>query len=179
MRKLYILLLLCAVVSMTQAQKITRNYKNQSLSRVLEDLNTATNRHEISFVYNDLEDFTVTCQLEHLSLDDALMKVVGFYPVRIVRDGEKYFVECTRKTERHLKGRLIDEHQHPLAYANISLLNPSDSSLIGGGVSNEAGDFVIPTDAYRVIGPIHHQRRNSGWHAYHELRGQERTYLLN
>ena len=38
MRKLYILLLLCAVVSMTQAQKITRNYKNQSLSRVLEDL---------------------------------------------------------------------------------------------------------------------------------------------
>ena len=151
MRKLYILLLLCAVVSMAQAQKITRNYKNQSLSRVLEDLNAATNRHEISFVYNDLEDFTVTCQLEHLNLGDALIKVVGFYPVHIVRDGEKYFVECTHKTERHLKGRMIDEQQQPLAYANISLLNPADSSLIGGGVSNEAGDFVIPTDAYRVI----------------------------
>ena len=151
MRKLYILLLLCAVVSMAQAQKITRNYKNQSLSRVLEDLNAATNRHEISFIYNDLENFTVTCKLEHLNLGDALIKVVGFYPVRIVRDGEKYFVECTHKTERHLKGRMIDEQQQPLAYANISLLNPADSSLIGGGVSNEAGDFVIPTDAYRVI----------------------------
>lgn len=151
MRKLYILLLLCAVVSMVQAQKITRNYKNQSLSRVLEDLNAATNRHEISFVYNDLENFTVTCKLEHLNLGDALIKVVGFYPVHIVRDGEKYFVECTHKTERHLKGRMIDEQQQPLAYANISLLNPADSSLIGGGVSNEAGDFVIPTDAYRVI----------------------------
>ena len=46
---------------------------------------------------------------------------------------------------------MIDEQQQPLAYANISLLNPADSSLIGGGVSNEAGDFVIPTDAYRVI----------------------------
>ena len=87
MRKLYILLLLCAVVSMAQAQKITRNYKNQSLSRVLEDLNAATNRHEISFVYNDLENFTVTCKLEHLNLGDALIKVVGFYPVHIVRDG--------------------------------------------------------------------------------------------
>ena len=151
MRKLYILLLLCAVVSMAQAQKITRNYKNQSLSRVLEDLNAATNRHEISFVYNDLENFTVTCKLEHLNLGDALIKVVGFYPVHIVRDGEKYFVECTHKTERHLKGRMIDEQQQPLTYANISLLNPADSSLIGGGVSNEAGDFVIPTDAYRVI----------------------------
>ena len=136
---------------MAQAQKLTRNYQAQSLSCVLEDLNAATTRHEISFVYNDLEDFTVTCHFERLNLEDALMKVVGFYPVRIVRDGERYYVECTHKTERHLKGRLTDEHQQPLAYANISLLSPADSSLIGGGVSNEAGDFVIPTDAYRVI----------------------------
>ena len=165
MRKLYILLLLCAVVSMAQAQKITRNYKNQSLSRVLEDLNAATNRHEISFVYNDLENFTVTCKLEHLNLGDALIKVVGFYPVHIVRDGEKYFVECTHKTERHLKGRMIDEQQQPLAYANISLLNPADSSLIGGGVSNEAGDFVIPTDAYRVIVKCSFVGYETIWHA--------------
>lgn len=151
MKRHYILLLLCAIVCIAQAQKLTRSYQAQSLSRVLEDLNAATDRHEISFVYNDLEDFTVTCHFERLNLEDALMKVVGFYPVRIVRDGERYYVECTHKTERHLKGRLTDEHQQPLAYANISLLNPADSSLIGGGVSNEAGDFVIPTDAYRVI----------------------------
>ena len=151
MKRHYILLLLCAIVSIAQAQKLTRSYQAQSLSRVLEDLNAATDRHEISFVYNDLEDFTVTCHFERLNLEDALMKVVGFYPVRIVRDGERYYVECTHKTERHLKGRLTDEHQQPLAYANISLLSPADSSLIGGGVSNEAGDFVIPTDAYRVI----------------------------
>ena len=131
--------------------KITRSYQSQSLSRVLEDLNATTERHEISFVYNDLEDFTVTCRLDQASLEDALMKVVGFYPVRIVRDGERYFVECTHKTERHLKGRLIDNQNQPVAYANVSLLSPADSSLIGGGVSNENGDFVIPTEAYRVI----------------------------
>ena len=151
MKRHCILLLLCAIVCIAQAQKLTRSYQAQSLSRVLEDLNAATDRHEISFVYNDLEDFTVTCHFERLNLEDALMKVVGFYPVRIVRDGERYYVECTHKTERHLKGRLTDEYQQPLAYANISLLSPADSSLIGGGVSNEAGDFVIPTDAYRVI----------------------------
>ena len=151
MKKILILLLLCAAVSSAQGQKITRDYQSQSLSRVLEDLNAATSRHEISFVYNDLEDFTVTCRLDQASLEDALMKVVGFYPVRIVRDGEKYFVECTHKTERHLKGRLIDNQNLPVAYANVSLLSPADSSLIGGGVSNENGDFVIPTEAYRVI----------------------------
>ena len=151
MKKLFILLLLCAAVSSTMGQKLTRSYQDQSLSRVLEDLNAATSRHEISFVYNDLEDFTVTCSFERYSLEDALMKVVGFYPVRIVRDGEKYYVECTHKTERHLKGHLVDEGRQPVAYANVSLLSPADSSLIGGGVSNENGDFVIPTEAYRVI----------------------------
>ena len=151
MKKILILLLLCAVVSSTQGQEITRNYQSQSLSRVLEDLNAATSHHEISFVYNDLEDFTVTCRLDQASLEDALMKVVGFYPVRIVRDGEKYFVECTHKTERHLKGRLIDNQNQPVAYANVSLLSPADSSLIGGGVSNENGDFVIPCSQKHVI----------------------------
>ena len=162
MKKIFIMLLLCAAVSSMTAQKLTRTYQSQTLSSVLEDLNDATSRHErlrvgdrrsgmISFIYNDLEDFTVTCSFERLSLDDALMKVVGFYPVRIVRDGEKYYVECTHKTERHLKGHLVDEGQQPVAYANVSLLNPADSSLIGGGVSNENGDFVIPTEAYRVI----------------------------
>jgi len=151
MKKLFILLLLCSAANSIMAQKITRSYQNQSLSRVLEDLNAATSRHEISFVYNDLEDFTVTCTFERLSLNDALMKVVGFYPVRIVRDGDKYFVECTHKTERHLRGTLIDEQGQPLAFANIAVLNPADSALLGGGVSNESGYFVIPTEAHRVI----------------------------
>ena len=151
MKKLFILLLLCAAVNGTMAQKITRSYQNQSLSRVLEDLNAATSRHEISFVYNDLEDFTVTCTFERLSLNDALMKVVGFYPVRIVRDGDKYFVECTHKTERHLRGTLIDEQDQPVAFANIAVLNPADSTLLSGGVSNEAGQFVVPYEQHKIL----------------------------
>ena len=154
MKKILLLLLLCIVISSAQGQKITRNYQSQSLSRVLEDLNAASERYDISFVYNDLEDFTVTCRLDRARLDDALIKVVGFYPVRIVRDGEKYFVECTHKTEHHLKGRLIDNQNQPVAYASVSLLSPADSSLIGGGVSNEAGDFVIPCNAQKVIARI-------------------------
>ena len=151
MKKLYILLLLCVAVSTAQAQRITRNYKALSLSRVLKDLNAATGRYEISFVYNELEDFTVTCSFERVSLEDALTKIIGFYPIRVVKDGEKLFVECTHKTECHLKGRLIDENRQPLAYANITLLNPVDSAFIGGGVSNENGDFVIPTESRRVM----------------------------
>ena len=151
MKRLYILLLMCIVVYVSYAQKITRSYQDESLSRVLEDLNAATTRYEISFVYNDLEDFTVTCNFKRLSLEEALIKVVGLWPVRIVRDHHKYFLECTHKAERRLKGRIIDEQDNPVAYASVSLLSPADSSLVGSGLSNEAGYFVIPTDASCVI----------------------------
>ena len=61
MRKIFFLLSLCIAVGTIHAQKITRSYQRESLSRVLEDINAATGQYEISFVYNDLEDFTVTC----------------------------------------------------------------------------------------------------------------------
>ena len=116
MKRLLILFFLCVVVCMAYGQKITRSYLGESLSRVLEDLNAATARYEIAFVYNDLEDFTVTCDFKRLSLDEALMKVVGLWPVRIVRDHDKYFVECTHKAGHRLTGRIIDEQGRPRAY---------------------------------------------------------------
>lgn len=154
MKKMYIMLMLCAMVCTAQAQLLTRNYRGETLSHVLEDLNAATGNYEIAFVYNDLEYFTVTCSFSRVSLDEALRRVVGFYPVRILKDGEKIFVECTQKTERHLTGTVIDENGHPLPFANISVLNPVDSLALGGGVSNEAGQFVVPYNQHKIIARV-------------------------
>lgn len=154
MKKMYIMLMLCAMVCTAQAQLLTRNYRGETLSHVLEDLNAATGNYEIAFVYNDLEYFTVTCSFSRVSLDEALRRVVGFYPVRILKDGGKIFVECTQKTERHLTGTVIDENGHPLPFANISVLNPVDSLALGGGVSNEAGQFVVPYNQHKIIARV-------------------------
>ena len=148
MKKYYIMLLLCALVSIAHAQKLTRDYQNQSLSRVLEDLNAASAEQTIYFIYNELEDFTVTTSFENLSLSDAIRQVVGFYPMKVTTDGNRFFVECTQKESTKVIGRVIDEQGLPVEFANISLL--SDSVYINGSVSNENGDFVIPCDAQRV-----------------------------
>ena len=80
----------------------------------------------------------------------------GFYPVRVVKRGEsEIYVECTHKTDRHLTGTIIDENRQPVAYANVYLLHPSDSGrVVGGGVSNEAGVFVIPYELPTVLARI-------------------------
>ena len=52
-----------------------------------------------------------------------------------------------QKDRTKLIGRLMDSDRQPVAYANIILYNPVDSVIMEGGVSNEAGDFVIPCSA--------------------------------
>ena len=148
------LALLCCVVNLS-AQRVTRNYDDVSMSEVLRDLNEQSRDYNISFLYNDLEDFRVTTHIKNKSITDAILQIVGFYPVRVVKRGSnEIFVECTQKAKRHLTGIIIDENRQPLPYANVCLLHPSDSTVIGGGVSNEAGVFVIPCEQTTVLARI-------------------------
>ena len=152
MKRLSLILLLCAIFSVCWAQKITRNFQNESLSDALKYIQSQTTNYDLIFIYDELEDFRVTTNVQHKSVPDAIQQLVGFYPVRIVKSGEhEIYLECTHKANRHLKGTIIDEAGQPVAYANVYLLHPSDSTVIGGGVSNEAGYFAVPYDTEPVL----------------------------
>ena len=45
-----------------------------------------------------------------------------------------------------IKGKIVDEEQGALAFANIMLLNPADSTFVRGTVSREDGTFTIETN---------------------------------
>jgi len=154
MKMLFTLMLLCLTFPQVEAQRISRTYKDVSLSEVLRDLNDKSTRYEISFIYNDLEDFRVTADIYQKTIPEAVQQVVGFYPMRVIVGDSLITVECTHKTDRHLSGHIIDEHGKPIAYANVALLNPTDSTLISCGVSNESGVFVIPTEKFPVLARI-------------------------
>ena len=130
------------------AAKAQHQFKGTSLSEALIALDKSTKRYDISFLYDELEDFTVTKNISRWSsIPEAVREVCGFYPVKITVKGHDILVECIQKDRTKLIGKLVDTTNHPIAYANILLFNPSDSIVIGGGVSNEAGDFVIPCSA--------------------------------
>ena len=152
MRKISILiLLLCVLVSTASAQRIIRNYHDRSMSDVLIDLGKASSRYKVSFIYNELEDFTVTQNIHTDNLPDAIRKVISYYPMQMTVGDSLITVECTRKADRKLIGRLIDNHNLPVEFANIQLLSPQDSSFLCGGVSNANGDFVIPCQQRQAI----------------------------
>ncbi|MBR5393347.1 MAG: TonB-dependent receptor [Prevotella sp.] len=156
-RNIVLILLALLLTVSTRAQKrISREYNNVSISDALNGLAEEQNDYAIMFLYNELEDFRITTTIRRKTLPEAIQQMIGFYPIRMTVDTSdpedmKIFVECTHKTDRHLTGTIIDEQGQPVAYANIAILNPVDSTLLGGGVSNESGYFVVPTEAHRVI----------------------------
>ena len=155
MRRLTFICALCLVATLALAQRITRRYDNVSMSKALMELNDLQQEYTVNFIYDELEDFKVTTDIKHEKLPDAIVQIVGFYPVRIVKSGEhEIFVECTHKTDRHLMGTIIDEQGQPVAYANVAILNPTDSTLLSGGVSNESGYFSVPYEHPTVLARI-------------------------
>ncbi len=154
-RLLFIILLLFVQVNTATAQRITRNFQNVSMSDALKYIQQQTGNHKIVFIYNELEDFTVTTHVKNKPVPDAIRQIIGFYPIQmILGDNNDIYVECINKTEHHLKGMVVDENNLPLPYANVTLLNPADSTMVGGGVTNESGRFVIPNDHGKVIARI-------------------------
>ena len=161
MKRIISMLVCCFVFAGVQAQKITREYNNVSLSEALRQLNEQTDEYTISFLYNELEDFRITTSVHRKTVPDAIRQMIGFYPIRMtVEPGianpsqQEIIVECPQKTALRYKGTVIDEQGQPVAYANIALLSPQDSTLITGGVSNESGFFVIPCEQKPVLARI-------------------------
>ena len=159
-----ILLFLCAVTTSTaqrprvgdgtSGMRITREYNNVSLSNALRQLNAESSDYEINFLYNELEDFRITTSVHRKSVPDAIRQMIGFYPIRMGIDGTGITVECPQKTAPRYKGTIIDEQGQPIAYANVAILNPTDSTLLCGGVSNESGYFAIPYEQHTVLARI-------------------------
>ena len=158
-RTLSTLTLMACILCMplgTFAQRVTHTYNNVSLSEALLQLNNEQKEYVINFLYNELEDFRITATIKNKKLPDAIQQMIGFYPVRMTvkPDDREIYVECTHKTDRHLTGTIVDEQDQPVGYANVAILNPADSALLGGGVSNESGYFAIPYEQNKILARI-------------------------
>ena len=165
------MLLLCLIAMSGKAQRLTHDFQGASLSEALIWIDNAQDSYKLNFIFDELEDFTVTTSLKNVSVRDAVRQVCGFYPMHLTFDEQDIYIECFQKETQKVIGRVIDEQGRPIEYANISLLRTTpkqysetnstyvngqsnvetDGAFINGGVSNENGDFVIPCKARQVI----------------------------
>ena len=53
---------------------------------------------------------------------------------------------ATASTAQGISGRVIDEQSQPMPFANVVLVNRSDSAFVAGAVTKDDGTFTIETD---------------------------------
>ena len=136
------------------AQRVTAKFHDTSMTEALLTIERQCKDIRINFIYNELEDFTVTQTIRNKPVSEAIQLIVGFYPVRVSRNGNIYSLECVQKETSKVKGRVLDEKNMPMAFANVTLLSVADSSYINGGVCNDNGDIVIPCSQKEVLAKI-------------------------
>ena len=64
---------------------------------------------------------------------------------KIILSTMMYFV-AVASIAQSINGRVIDEQTQPMAFANVVLLNRSDSTFVTGEVTKADGTFSIATD---------------------------------
>ena len=94
MKKIVFILMLLMISMGMSAQRITRQYNNVSFSAALKDLNAKQDKYVINFVYDELEDFKVTKNIKNKSVPDAIMNLIGFYPIKMKQVDNIIIVEC-------------------------------------------------------------------------------------
>ena len=122
MKRIYILIL-CIIAISVKAQQLSHDFQNASLSEALIWIDNAQDHYKLNFIFDELEDFTVTTRLENASVSDAVRQVCGFYPMHLTFDNQDIFIECTQKEDTKVIGRVVDGNGDPIEFANISLLH--------------------------------------------------------
>ncbi|MCM1078370.1 MAG: outer membrane beta-barrel protein [Bacteroidales bacterium] len=148
------ILILCCWSTVLQAQLITKSFHRVPLPEALKTINGMSANYKVFFIYDELEDFSVTADIRNKTVPDAVREVVGFYPMTVKYTDSIISVECIRKEHSKLIGHIVDEHGDAVEFANVALLSPADSTYITGGVTNANGDFVIPCSISCVLAKV-------------------------
>lgn len=152
---LVIIVLIFSSITST-AQTISRRYDGVSMSQALADIAKVSDYYKINFIYDELDEFPVICHFSQKNIIEAILSVIGHYPVKLTISGQHLFVECVEKRQTKVRGRVLGARSAPLPNANITVFDAHTGERIGFGVSNEGGEFSIPCDSIRIRIKISH-----------------------
>ena len=148
-------LILCLVLSISlfaQSRGMTFQVHNETLTSVLKKIEKAGEKN-ILFAYQATDQYRVTANIQAKRQKEALEMVLQGKPFSFVEHNTYFAVQYTGKTTRveQIKGRVVDEHQKPLPFANVVLISSVSKAYVAGCVTEEEGRFLLH---YRVFQEI-------------------------
>ena len=147
--------ILCLVLGITlyaQGKGITLQFSNEPLTSALKKIERMGGKN-ILFAYQETDKYKVIGKIQSKEQKEALGFVLRGKPFSLMERSTYFVVQFTGKVSQteEVVGKVLDEHNQPLPYANVILLSAADQSFVGGCVTAEDGSFVLPFSAKNAL----------------------------
>ena len=87
MKRIIFMIFLCMALMAGYAQRLSHTFDKASFSKVLVWLDKAQPQYKINFIYDELEDFTVSTSFKNKDVRDIVTQVIGFFHPCHLRQG--------------------------------------------------------------------------------------------
>lgn len=154
MKRFSILLVMVLAAIAALAARYEYTFRNTPIAQALTTLIKEHPEAKITFVYNEMDDYTTSA---HISTDDlkaAVKAIVARNPISVREKKGHILVEALQKGKYRYSGKLVNEFGDPVPHATVLLLNPKDSVVLTFGISDKEGGFLIPCDHNPVLAKI-------------------------
>lgn len=146
-----LLLIFCLTMSMmmtAQKRSVTLQISNETLTTALKQIEKMGEKN-ILFTYDETDKYRVTANIKQKTQHEAINIVLQGKPFHIVERNTYYAIQHTGKStaKKQTHGKVVDEQQQPLGYANVVMLSAKDQKYIGACVTASDGSFVLPFPA--------------------------------
>lgn len=147
-------------------ERLTYNFKSQSLSEALTLIAEQHPELKINFIYNELDNYKVNATINTDNVYNALKKLTDLNPVSVIKKDDRYYIEALQHGKYRYFGKVVGNDNEPVVAATVMLLTPKDSVIITYGLTDEEGRFSIPCDKKDVIGKLSHVGYKTMYHPF-------------
>lgn len=136
------------------AQTFRYTFKSTPLASALADIADRHPELKIIFVYNQLEKYSTSSNVDTSDPYQALRQTIGLNPVSVAYKDGTYYCEAMQKGAYRISGNVRGTDSRPVEAATVMLLSPKDSTVVTYGMTDATGHFSIPCDVKKVIAKI-------------------------
>lgn len=154
MARIIIIIYAMSAFVMASAETFSYRFHSTPLPKAIQRLMDDHQDLDINFIYNELENYTTSANVDADNAYDAIRQVVGFNPVIVVKSKNAYYLEALQHGRYIYTGRAVGTDRVPIAAATVMLLNPKDSAVLTYGIADAEGRFRIPCDRRNVIAKL-------------------------
>ena len=109
---------------------------------------------DINFIYNELENYTTSADVNADNVYDALRQTVAMNPVTVIKAKNTIYLEALQHGKYLYTGQAVGTDNEPVMSATVMLLAPHDSTVVTFGITDSEGRFRIPCDQQMVIAKL-------------------------